>query len=48
MYSVKGKDLLTITAIPQKNSFNTTFSFEYMLNGLKNENAEIFEELLKH
>ena len=37
-----------MTAVPTKNSFNTTFSVQYRTDGTKNEDAEIWTHLENH
>ena len=37
-----------LTAVPNKNSFNTRFSISYRTDGAKNQNAEIWAKIEEH
>ena len=41
-YNVQNGEEFMITAVPTKNSFNTTFSLKYRTDGTKDPNAEIW------
>jgi hypothetical protein len=44
---VNGEEFM-ITAVPDENSFNTTFSFSYRTDGTKNEAASVIQKIEKH
>jgi len=46
--SVKTSESFTVTAVPKKDSYKTSFSMEYRTDGTKNEDAPIFEKLKEH
>jgi len=39
---------LTLTAVPTKESFNTTFVLDYWTDGIKDHKAKVFTELAAH
>ena len=47
-YEVENGSSLTLSAVPKKESFNTTFVIEYWTDGVKNAKAKIFTELADH
>ena len=46
--TVKTTESFTVTAVPKKDSYKTSFSIEYRTDGTKNEDAPIWEKLKEH
>ena len=45
---VENGSSFTLTAVPKKESFNTTFAIEYWTDGAKDKTAAVFLEIAAH
>ena len=48
VYEIDNGNKFIVSAVPNLNSFNTTFSLMYWTDGKKNENAKIFSTIDEH
>ena len=47
-YEVENGSSFTLTAVPKKENFNTTFAIDYWTDGAKDKLASVFTELAAH
>jgi hypothetical protein len=45
---VKNGEKIIVSAVPQKDNYNTSFTLEYYTDGTKNDDAPIFDKLEEH
>lgn len=46
--NVKNGEKIIVSAVPQKDNYNTSFTLEYYTDGTKNDDAPIFDKLEEH
>lgn len=45
---MKNGEKIIVSAVPQKDNYNTSFTLEYYTDGTKNDDAPIFDRLEEH